>query len=64
MEIQMFLAPEDSDKQFQDFQDMSRDYWVNRIGIKKENLRNRDHADDELAHYARQARDFEYKFPR
>ncbi len=64
MEIQMFLAPADSDEWFQKFQDMSRDFWTNRIWINKENLRNRDHDDDELAHYAKQARDFEYHFPR
>ena len=46
------------------FEELYRDFWVNKIGLKKENLRQRDHAADELAHYASQARDFEYKFPR
>jgi len=63
MEIQMFLKKEDSDSRFQKFQDMSRDFRSNRIWLDKERLRNRDHDADELAHYASQARDFEYKFP-
>lgn len=64
MEIQMFVTDEMSEQQFQEFQDMSWEYWLQVIGLKQDNLRNRDHADDELAHYARAARDFEYKFPR
>jgi len=64
MEIQMFVEPEDADRQYKLFIEQSRDYWLNHIGISKTNLRNRDHDPDELAHYARQATDFEYQFPR
>lgn len=64
MEIQMFLTPELSDTWFAKFQEMSREFWTQRLGINKDNLRNRDHAWDELAHYASQARDFEFQYPR
>ena len=64
MEIQMFLTPELSDTWFARFQEMSREFWTQRLGFRKENLRNRDHAWDELAHYANQARDFEFQYPR
>lgn len=64
MEIQMFLPSELSEEQFTTFQKMSWEFWEKRIGITPEKLRNRDHDDDELAHYCKQARDFEYKFPR
>lgn len=64
MEIQMFLTPELSDTWFAKFQEMSREFWTERLGINKDNLRNRDHAGDELAHYASQARDFEFQYPR
>ena len=64
MEIQMFLSSEDNDTWFTKFQEMSRTFWKDRIWLSEENLRNRDHDSDELAHYASQARDFEYKFPR
>ncbi len=46
------------------------DYWVKErlnyyinIGIKKENLRLRQHTAEELAHYAKGCFDVEYKFP-
>lgn len=63
-EMQYFIEPGTNAEQFKRFEDAYRDFWVNRIGIKKENLRQRDHAEDELAFYANQARDFEYKFSR
>lgn len=64
MEIQMFLKAEHASEWFTKFEEMSWEFWTTRIGLKKDNLRNRDHASDELAHYASQARDFEFKFPR
>ncbi len=63
MEIQMFLTPELSDEWYTKFETMSWEFRQERIWIKKENLRNRDHAGDELAHYASQARDFEFQYP-
>jgi len=61
-EMQYFIEPGTNAEQFKLFEEAYRDFWVNKIGIKKENLRQRDHADDELAFYANQARDFEYNF--
>jgi glycyl-tRNA synthetase len=37
--------------------------WYKDLGIKKDNLRFREHAKDELAHYARTAWDIEYNTP-
>ena len=37
--------------------------WYINLGIKSENLRFRDHRDDERAHYARFATDIEYNSP-
>jgi len=37
--------------------------WFLDFGIKKENLRIREHKNDELAHYASACFDIEYKFP-
>lgn len=64
MEIQMFLHPDMSDEWFDEFFAMSWHYWLELIWLKKENLRLRDHDEDELAHYCAKARDFEYNFPR
>jgi glycyl-tRNA synthetase len=62
MEIEYFVRPSEADNAF--------DYWVNErfnwylgLGIKKENLRQRRHEQDELAHYARACTDVEYNFP-
>ncbi len=38
-------------------------YWFIELGIKKENLRIREHKREELAHYAGACFDIEYKFP-
>ena len=37
--------------------------WYLSLGMKEENLRFRDHADDERAHYAQAATDIEYNSP-
>jgi glycyl-tRNA synthetase len=37
--------------------------WLYDIGIKKDNLRLRDHSDEELSHYSNATTDIEYKFP-
>jgi len=62
MEIEYFVRPEGADKSYE--------YWVNerfdwyiKLGIKKENLRKRPHAKEELAHYAKACTDVEYNFP-
>ncbi len=62
MEIEYFVHPKEADKSYE--------YWVNerfnwyiKFGIKKESLRKRPHAKDELAHYAKTCTDIEYNFP-
>jgi glycyl-tRNA synthetase len=37
--------------------------WYLKYGIKKENIKLRKHAKNELAHYAKACSDLEYKFP-
>jgi glycyl-tRNA synthetase len=64
MEIQMFVKPEESEEQFSKFIEQAGYFWKEIIGLKEENMRTRDHGADELAHYARQAKDYEFKFPR
>jgi len=63
-EMQYFVEPWTSEKYFALFEELYRDFRVNKLGIKKENLRQRDHEKDELAFYASKARDFEYHFSR
>ena len=37
--------------------------WFQRYGLRADNLRLREHEQDELAHYAKRTVDIEYKFP-
>jgi glycyl-tRNA synthetase len=64
MELQYYVKPDqkESMKQY-DFWKKLRMNWYKSLGINKENLRFREHAQGELAHYAKAAWDIEYKAP-
>jgi glycyl-tRNA synthetase len=62
MEVEYFCRPEESDKIYQSWVS-ERFNWYLSLGIKKDNLRLRPHAKDELAHYAKACTDVEYNFP-
>ncbi len=62
MELEYFVKPGTDEEWF--------NYWVNerfnwylKRGMRKENLRLREHSKDELAHYAKGCYDVEYLFP-
>ena len=62
MEMEWFCKGREADKWFEYFKN-KRMNWYLGLGIKKENLRFREHQKDELAHYAKRAVDIEYRFP-
>lgn len=64
MELEFFVKPEDKEakKWFEYWKKQRLDWYIN-LGMKKENLRFREHGPDELAHYCRIAEDIEYKAP-
>jgi len=62
MEIEFFVKPE-TDKQWFDYWIEERLNWYVKLGIKRENLRLRQHTKDELAHYARECYDIDYLYP-
>ena len=64
MELEYFMKPDDkeAEKVF-DYWKKERMNWYVKLGINKDNLRFRDHAPDERAHYARYATDIEYNSP-
>lgn len=64
MELEYFIEPDEkeSKKTFENFKKLRMDWYV-KLGIRKENLRFREHAPDERAHYAKYAEDIEYKSP-
>ena len=62
MEIEFFVKP-GTDKEWFNYWVEERLNWYVNLGIKRENLRLREHAKEELAHYARECYDIDYLFP-
>jgi glycyl-tRNA synthetase len=62
MEIEFFVKP-GTDKKWFDYWVEERLNWYVSLGIKKENLKLRQHAKEELAHYARDCYDINYLYP-
>ena len=62
MEIEYFCRPEDADEVYNSWVE-ERFGWYFDLGMRKENLRKRQHGKDELAHYAKSCTDVEYNFP-
>jgi len=62
MEIEFFVKP-GTDEEWFNYWLQERLNWYLKLGIKKENLRLRQHDKDELAHYARACSDIDYLFP-
>jgi glycyl-tRNA synthetase len=62
MEMQYFVRPEAAASLFEEWLARRR-AWYERFGATPARLRYREHAPDELAHYAKKAIDVEYRFP-
>jgi len=62
MEIEYFVKP-GTDEEFHKQWIEQRFQWYLDLGMTKERLRLREHASDELAHYAKGCYDIEYYFP-
>jgi glycyl-tRNA synthetase len=62
MEMQYFVKPDAAAASFEEW--LPRRWgWYTRYGVTESRLRFREHAPDELAHYAKKAVDVEYRFP-
>jgi glycyl-tRNA synthetase len=60
MEMQYFVKPGTDERFFNEWKERRLNFYL-KFGIKRENLKFKDH--EKLAHYARAATDVEYKFP-
>jgi len=62
MEMQYFVNEKDADKFYNEWKEWTMN-WYKQLINKKDNIRWRQHEKDELAHYAKEAWDIEYKTP-
>lgn len=62
MEIEFFVRPGTDDDWLNRWVQTRFDWYIS-LGIRPENLRTRRHEKDELAHYAKDCYDIEYRFP-
>jgi glycyl-tRNA synthetase len=62
MEIEYFVRPGEDEAAHQSWID-TRIKWYRDLGLRAENLRQREQTKDELAHYAKRCVDLEYRFP-
>lgn len=62
MELEYFVKPGDDTASFKFWRKFCFDFLLS-LGLKKENLKLRDHKKDELSHYSKATTDIEYKFP-
>jgi glycyl-tRNA synthetase len=62
MEIEYFVKPGEDEAAHQAWID-ARTEWYRDLGLRPENLRQREQEKHELAHYAKRCVDLEYRFP-
>ena len=62
MELEFFCKPGTELEWFKYYKDYCKNFLVS-LGIKEENLRLRDHSQEELSFYSNATTDIEYKFP-
>ena len=62
MELEFFCKP-GTDMQWFEYWKEFCNSWLLSLGIKKESIRFRDHAKEELSHYSTATSDIEFKFP-
>jgi glycyl-tRNA synthetase len=63
MEIEYFCKPDDKKKLYKEWKEQSKNFFVNLLGIREDNLRFREHDKEELSHYSNMTFDIEYRFP-
>ncbi|MFA4998465.1 MAG: glycine--tRNA ligase [Candidatus Paceibacterota bacterium] len=61
-EIEYFVKPGEDEKAYEEWVDEWEEFIIS-LGIKKENLRRKEHKKEDLSHYSKRTIDIEYKFP-
>ncbi|UCC96036.1 MAG: glycine--tRNA ligase, partial [Candidatus Omnitrophota bacterium] len=63
MEIEYFVKPKEAEQSYRYWVEERFRFYREGMGIEKENLKLREHTEEELAHYAKSCTDIEYNFP-
>ncbi len=61
-EIEYFVKPGEDEKAYEEWVDEWEKFIIS-LGIKKENLRRKEHKKEDLSHYSKRTIDIEYKYP-
>jgi glycyl-tRNA synthetase len=61
MEMEWFCHPDEAEKWYNFWVETRLNWWAT-LGVDLRNLRRRDHAEDELAHYSTACADVEYRY--
>ncbi len=62
MEMEFFVPPDQAPEWYASWKQARRD-WYERLGLRPDHLRLREHGADELSHYSSATADVEYLFP-
>ncbi len=62
MEMEYFVKPGTDEEWFEYWLEKRQDWYMN-LGMKKENLRLREHDKEELSHYSKRTVDINYNYP-
>ena len=62
MELEFFCKPGE-EIEWQNYWKTFASQWLKDLNINEENMRLRDHDEEELSHYSNATTDIEYKFP-
>lgn len=63
MEMQYFVKPGQDNEAMLGWKNKRFNFYIETLGINKNNLRFHEHNKNELAHYAKEAWDIEYNYP-
>lgn len=63
MELEQFVHPDNWEAEFEKYKTMMRDWFINKLGLSKENIHEKELEAVDRAHYSKRTIDFEYKYP-
>jgi glycyl-tRNA synthetase len=63
MEIEYFIREEDWEEKFEEWLAAEKAFLCDTLGIKPENIYQKEHAKEKLSHYSKRTVDLEYRYP-